>query len=303
MDRRTFIKRSIGASIALGTYTTGGGFENIFGQSPSQIDLVAVKGGEPDVMFDKGIDVLGGMKTFVKKGTKVVVKPNIGWDVSPERAGNTNPKLVSRIIKHCYDAGAKEVYVLDHPCDEWKRCYTNSGIEKAAKDAGAKVVPAASESYYHEITIPQGKSLKTAKEHEVILDADIFINVPILKNHSGSSLTVCMKNLMGNVWDRGFWHRNDLHQCIADFATFRKPQLNIVDAYYVMRTNGPRGVSIEDVVTMKAQLISTDIVAADAAAAKLFGTKPEDVRHIRIAAEMNVGRIDLDKLNIKRITV
>lgn len=303
MDRRTFIKRSIGASIALGTYTAGGGFENIFGQSPSQIDLVAVKGGEPDVMFDKGIDALGGMKTFVKKGTKVVVKPNIGWDVSPERAGNTNPKLVSRIIKHCYDAGAKEVYVLDHPCDEWKRCYTNSGIEKAAKDAGAKVVPAASESYYHEITIPQGKSLKTAKEHEVILDADIFINVPILKNHSGSSLTVCMKNLMGNVWDRGFWHRNDLHQCIADFATFRKPQLNIVDAYYVMRTNGPRGVSVEDVVTMKAQLISTDIVAADAAAAKLFGTKPEDVRHIRIAAEMNVGRIDLDKLNIKRITV
>jgi uncharacterized protein (DUF362 family) len=303
MDRRTFIKRSIGASIALGAYTAGSGFENIFVQTPSPIDLVAVKGGEPDVMFDKGIEALGGMKTFVKKGTKVVVKPNIGWDVSPERAGNTNPKLVSRIVKHCYDAGAKEVYVLDHPCDEWKRCYTNSGIEKAAKDAGAKVVPAASESYFHDVTIPQGKSLKTAKEHEVILEADVFINVPILKNHSGSSLTVSMKNLMGNVWDRGFWHRNDLHQCIADFATFRKPHLNIVDAYYVMQTNGPRGVSVEDVVTMKTQLISTDIVAADAAAAKLFGTKPEDIRHIRIAAEMNVGRIDLDKLNIKRINV
>jgi len=303
MDRRTFIKKSIGASLALGTMAQNAGYDNLFAQSATPIDLVALKGGEPDVMFDMGIEALGGMKTFVKKGARVVVKPNIGWDVSTERAGNTNPKLVSRIIKHCYDAGAKEVLVVDHTCDEWKRCYSNSGIEKAAKDAGAKVVPGASESYYHEVDIPRGVSLKTAKEHEVILSADVFINVPILKNHSGSSLTVSMKNLMGNVWDRGYWHRNDLHQCIADFTTFRRPHLNIVDAYSVMRTNGPRGVSVEDVVTMKAQLISTDIVAADSAAAKLFGTKPEDIRHIRIAAEMKVGTMDLDKLNIKRITV
>jgi len=303
MDRRNFIRKSIGASIAFGAYTAGGSFDHLFAESPAAIDLVAIKGGEPDVMFDKGIEALGGMKAFVKKGNSVVVKPNIGWDVLPERAGNTNPKLISRIIKHCYEAGAKEVYVVDHTCDEWKRCYTNSGIEKAAKDAGAKVVPGGSESYYHEVTIPQGKSLKTSKEHEVILNADVFINVPILKNHSGTSLTLGMKNLMGNVWDRGYWHRNDLHQCIADFATFRKPHLNVIDAYYVMKANGPRGVSIDDVVTMKAQLISTDIVAADAAAAKLFGTKPEEIQHIQIAADMKVGRMDLDKLNIKRIIV
>lgn len=303
MDRRTFIKKSIGASMAVGALTLTRNYEGIFCQSSTTVDLVAIRGGEPELMFDKGIESIGGMKAFVKKGNKVVVKPNIGWDVPPERAGNTNPKLISRIIKHCYDAGAKDVYVVDHTCDEWKRCYTNSGIEKAAKDAGAKVVPGNSESYYHEITIPLGKSLKKSKEHETILEADVFINVPILKNHSGASLTVAMKNLMGNVWDRGYWHRNDLHQCIADFATYRKPQLNIVDAYYVMKTNGPRGVSIEDVVTMKAQLISTDIVAIDAAAAKLFGAKPEEIRHIQIAADMKVGRIDLDKLNIKRITV
>ena len=303
MDRRTFIKKSIGASIAFGAFTTSTGYGHLSGQSSDGVDLVAVKGGEPDFMFDKGIEALGGMKTFVPKGSKVVVKPNIGWDVAPERAGNTNPKLVARIVKHCYDAGAKEVHVVDHTCDEWKRCYTNSGIEKAAQEAGAKMIPGGNESYYHEVKIPMGKSLKTAKEHETILNADVFINVPILKNHSGTSLTIAMKNLMGNVWDRKFWHRNDLHQCVADFATYRKPHLNVVDAYYVMKTNGPRGVSVEDVVTMKAQLISTDIVAVDAAAAMLFGTKPEEIRHIQIAADMKVGRLDIDKLNIKRISV
>jgi uncharacterized protein (DUF362 family) len=272
-----------------------------FAGIPVPYDLVAIKGGEPDKMFDEGIKALGGMKRFVKKGDKVVVKPNIGWDVSPERAGDTNPKLVARIIQHCFEAGAKEVSVVDHTCDQWQRCYSNSGIQKAASEAGAKVVPGGTQSYYHTVSVPNGKVLKSAQEHEVILDADVFINVPILKNHSGSRLTMGMKNLMGNVWDREYWHRTDLHQCIADFATYRKPTLNVLDAYYVMKQNGPRGISVNDLVAMKSQIISTDIVALDVAGAKLFGIDPNEVRYIRIAADMKIGRADLENLNIKRI--
>jgi uncharacterized protein (DUF362 family) len=303
MDRRSFFKKGLGASIAVGGYFATGKYSELLAFAPTPYDLVAVKGGEPDAMFNKGIAALGGMKAFVKKGQKVVVKPNIGWDVTPEYAGCTNPKLVSRIVEHCYDAGAKEVYVLDHTCDDWEGCYSHSGIESAVKRAKGKTAPAHTENYYQDVSIPKGKMLKSAKEHELILGADVFINVPILKNHSGSSLTISMKNLMGNVWDRGYWHGADLHQCIADFATYRKPDLNIVDAYYVMKANGPRGTSTKDVVTMKAQLISTDMVTADAAAAKLFGMNPDDIRHIKIAADMKIGRKDLDKLNIKRITV
>ena len=108
---------------------------------------------------------------------------------------------------------------------------------------------------------------------------------------------------MGIVWDRRYWHSNDLHQCIADFAPYRKPDLNVLDAYYVMKRNGPRGVSQEDVVTMKAQLISTDMVSIDTAGAKLFGIDPNDIRYIQIAAQQKVGRADLDQLNIKRISL
>lgn len=67
-----------------------------------------------------------------------------------------------------------------------------------------------------------------------------------------------------------------------------------------MKKNGPRGVSKDDVVTMKSQIVATDIVAADAAAAKLFGKKPEDVEHIKIADEMKLGTMKLDKLSIYR---
>ena len=306
MDRRTFFRNGLKASAVVGSYVAFGKYARAFELPPSgasSFDLVAIKGGEPEVMFDRGIEALGGMKAFVKKGAKVVVKPNIGWDVSPERAGNTHPKLVARIIEHCFNAGAKDVYVFDHTCDKWQRCYSTSGIEAAAKGAGAKVVSGDSEGYYHDVAIPQGRGITKAKEHELLLESDVFINVPVLKDHGGSRMTMSMKNLMGVVWDRGMWHRTDLHQCIADFATYRKPTLNVLDAYNVMKRNGPRGVSVEDVVCMKAQLLSTDMVTIDAAGAKLYGMDPQDVRHIVLAAEMKAGRMDLEKLNIKRISI
>jgi uncharacterized protein (DUF362 family) len=110
-----------------------------------------------------------------------------------------------------------------------------------------------------------------------------------------------MKNLMGVIWDRQFWHRNDLHQCIADFACYRKPDLNVVDAFNVLMRHGPRGVSAKDVVQMRSQLISADMVTVDAAAARLFGAKAHEIPYIRVAAEQGAGRMDLENLSIKRI--
>jgi uncharacterized protein (DUF362 family) len=304
MKRRDFINKSLqsivlgSAALSLNSYSKI--FPSSFNPVQNNYTLAAIKGGEPDVMFDDAIKAFGGMQKFVKKGQTVVLKPNIGWDVSPERAGNTNPRLISRIIKHCFDAGAKDVYVFDHTCDNWNRCYSNSGIERAVKDANGKIVSGASESYYQDVSVKQGKRLRKAKVHELILSSDVFINVPILKHHSSAEITVGMKNLMGVVWDRGYWHSNDLNQCISDFTSFRKPDLTVVDAYYVMKRNGPRGVSKDDVLTMKSQIVSTDIVAADAAAAKLFGVNPSSIDYIKIANAMNLGEMNLDKLSIYR---
>lgn len=307
MDRRNFIKSGIAAGLLVGTATGNSSLLNGLYSNHSYpnapYDMVAIKGGEPDSMFEQAIEAMGGMKRFVKKNQKVVVKPNIGWDVIPEKAANTNPKLVGKIVRSCFDAGAKEVYVFDNTCDNWTRCYSNSGIEKAVKDAKGKLVPGNQESNYHLVELKNTKKLTKAKEHELILESDVFINVPVLKHHGSGRITVAMKNLMGVVWDRGYWHRNDLHQCIADFASYRKPDLNIVDAYNVMLQNGPKGISVDDLALMKSQIISTDILAADVASAKLFGLEPESINYIKYAALMNVGQSDLTKLNIKRMVI
>ena len=307
MKRRDFIRNSVGFGVLSGAALSFGNFSDLIagenGAMQLPYDMVAVKGGEAAEMFDKGIASLGGMKQFVKPNQTVVIKPNIGWDSAPERAANTNPDLVARIVDHCKRAGAKAVYVFDNTCAEGVRCYKMSGIEDAVKKAGGTMVSGRTEGYYQAVDIPKGKRLKNARVHELILESDVFINVPVLKNHGGSTLSVAMKNMMGVVWDREYWHSNDLHQCIADFTTYRKPDLNIVDAYRVMKRNGPRGVSVADVATMKYQMIGKDIVAIDAASAKVFGIEPKQVRHIGLAEQLGTGSSNIDAMKVNRISM
>jgi len=311
MDRRKFLK-AIALTGAVTTIIKDADAMSMLSQSfktddaTGKYDLVAVLGGEPEDMFRRAIAELGGMKNFISKGDEVCVKPNIGWDKTPELAANTNPKLVAEIIKQCFEAGASEVIVFDHTCDDWRKCYANSGIEDAAKAAGAKVLPAHQESYYKNVSLPKGKNLKETKIHQAVVDADKWINVPILKNHGGAQLSISMKNYMGIVWNRGYFHANDLQQCIADVCTYdKKPVLNVVDAYRLMKTSGPRGKSLADVVLSKGLFISQDIVAVDTAATNFFNQAREmpleKVGHLKKGEDLGVGTMNLEMLNIKRL--
>jgi len=309
MDRRGFLKGLAIAGAAVALKMKGGTdvfAQTVTNQAKDSVDLVAVMGGEPDAMFKRAMEEIGGIGRFVKSGQKVVVKPNIGWDKTPELAANTNPILVGEIVRQCVAAGAKEVVVFDNTCDEWKRCYASSGIEAAAKAAGAKVAPGNEESYYTKVSLPKAKTLKDMKVHKAILDCDVWINVPILKNHGGANMSIAMKNLMGIIWDRRIFHSSNLPQCIADMCTLdKKPVLNVVDAYRVLQNNGPRGRSPEDAVLSKAMFVSQDMVAADTAATKFFGQIREvplaDVKYLAYAQELKIGTMNIDKLNVKRI--
>ncbi|MDR1646303.1 MAG: DUF362 domain-containing protein [Tannerellaceae bacterium] len=310
MRRRDFFKTTVAAGAAL-SLNFDGLQAALSGEAvavEAAPDLVAVMGGEPEAMLDKALEALGGIGKYIKKGQKIVIKPNIGWDRTPELAGNTNPLLIKALVKRCLAAGASKVTVFDHTCDDWLKCYKSSGIEAAAKEAGAVVVPGNDEKYYKSVTIPGGVKIKEAKIHEALLEADAWINVPILKNHGGAKFSCAMKNLMGVVWDRRVFHSNDLQQCIADICTLqKKPALNIVDAYRMMHQNGPQGKSAADVATIKSLLASPDIVAIDTAALGLFNqVKKLDmaaVGHIGKGEALKLGSTNLDQLNIKRIRI
>ncbi len=266
-------------------------------------ELVAVTGGEPAEMFDKAIAALGGMERFVKKGQTVLLKPNMAWNRPPEVGANTNPDLVRRVAEHCVKAGGK-VYVMDHniqgPAPE------TSGIKAAAEAGGAIFVVGNDKSMYREVENPKAKSRKKIMVHQMVMDCDVLINIPVLKNHGGAKLTMALKNLMGCVYDRGSYHR-DLDQSIVDFPFYRKPDLNILDAYRVVTKGGPSASRNYASIMPKMLLVSPDIVAVDTAGeaqAVAWGiVKPGEAGHVGLAAREGLGEGDLKKVKITKINI
>jgi uncharacterized protein (DUF362 family) len=305
-DRREFLKKGLSLGLAAGGAIILGKTDFLQAKETLQSipDLVAIKNGEPDAMFKKAIALMGGMEQFVKKGQTVVVKPNIGFPRKPEVGATTNPLLVKTIIESCYQAGAKKVYVFDNvvmpTSGNSRNCYKISGIEDAARAAGAIIFPVDDFSY-QTVTIPEATTLKKTEIHRLILDSDVFINVPVLKHHSSTHLSIAMKNLMGIVNNRMKYHLVGLDQCIADFCLYKKPDLNIVDAYRVLMSDGPSGprdAKEANVELKKTLLMSRDIVAVDAAATKIFGKNPEDIGYIKMAHEQKTGNMNLNELKI-----
>lgn len=304
MNRRDFLKGCVAAGIGFGMASLpwNRGLPLGAAESPGLPDMVAVRNGEPDAMFDRGIAAMGGIGRFVRPGQKVAIKPNISWDANPEYASNTHPALVKRIVQHCLDAGAGQVVVFDHCIEFWRNCWERSGIAAAVGEAGGVMAPGEAERYYHKVDV-KGRTLTEALAHEAMLECDVLVGVPVLKHHGGAGITAGLKNFMGAVWDRRVFHARGLQQCIADFMTVRRPDLNVVDAYRMVVSNGPRSRSLADVKLARMQILSTDVVAADAAAARLMGKKPEEYLHIAIAHELGLGQIDPGKLVTRTITI
>lgn len=298
MKRRELLRRlGLGvAAVGLGQVALG---QKAGGQQ--QPIVVVAEKDKPAELVRKAIKALGGMGRFVKKGNRVLIKPNIAFARPPEGAATTNPEVVAELVQLCVEAGAKEVIVLDYTLDPARITYEMSGIAKAAEAKGARVVYVSPRDFVP-IEVPKGKILSAydVRVLKQVLDADVFINVPIAKTHGSARLTLGMKNLMGIIQDRGAWHRSgDLHQCIADFVTAVKPHLTVIDAIRILASGGPKGPGrVEQKDTI---IASTDIVAADAYATTLFGLTPNDVPHIIKAAELGVGVADLKRVKIVKV--
>ena len=244
---------------------------------------------------------MGGISRFVPAGSTVVIKPNAAWARTPEQAGNTNPEVVSSLVKLCLQAKAKRVIVLDRTLDHWKTALSMSGIGKAAETAGAEVVAAQDKIAYAPMDIPEGKKIRSELVARDVLNADVLINVPIAKHHGSTEVTLGLKNFMGPVWNRGTYHALGLHQCIADLGTALRADLTIIDAYRVLLTNGPKGPG--DVAEPRTIVVSTDPLASDVYACRFLKRNPQEVQHLVRASELGVGKFDLSGLKMKELRV
>ncbi len=266
-------------------------------------EMVVARGSDPEQLVRKAIEAMGGIEKYIKKGARVVIKPNICVAYHTyEYAATTNPWVVAALVKLCKEAGAASVRVFDYPFGGTaKDAYVKSGIDAQVKAAGGEMV-IMSDYKFVPTSIPKGKDLKSIMIYDEILKADAIINVPIAKHHNLARYTLSMKNLMGVIDDRIGMHRN-IGQRLADLATVIKPTLNVVDAVRTLVNNGPTGGNLADVKKLDTIIVTPDIVAADAYASTLFGKQPYDLTYVVAGAAMGLGKMDLKAIRIEELKV
>ena len=310
MDRRQFLKvtGAGAASIAVAGVNPLEAFaadkqtaakQAVTKQAP--LAFVVTRGGTPDKNYAAALKALGGMSKFVTRGDVVVVKPNIGWDRTPEQAANTDPTLVGAVVKSCYNAGAKKVKVFDYPCNDPRRTYVRSGIAEAAKAAGAEV-SFVDDRKFKRVDM-KGTVMKMWPVYAEAMDCDRLINVPVAKHHGSSRLTMALKNWMGVIGDpRGRLHQ-DFDHSLADLGRFFKPSLTVLDATRILTAYGPQGGDIKDVRTLNTLVVGIDQVAIDSYGTSFFGMKGTQFGYLVEATRLGVGQVDLAKVRHSVIDV
>ncbi len=299
IQRRSFIKKSATAAAA-GALAAAVPASALGEEKKSRI--VVVHGNDIPKMIAAGIEKMGGWGKFFKEGKKVALKPNLAWKSTPEQGGNTHPDIIRAVILAAEKAKVKQIVIPENTCHSERETFPACGVLDAIKGTGAKLYRPKGNDYVS-VEVPKGKICKKARVTRDLIEADCLVNIPVAKHHGGAMLTLSMKNWMGAIDNRTRqgWHRQGLHQCIADFSTYLKPTLIIIDATRILLDRGPQGPG--PLAHPHEIIFATDPVAADAYAATLFKKKPADIPHIRLAAELGVGCIDLDKVEIVRVEV
>jgi uncharacterized protein (DUF362 family) len=297
MHRRTFLATTAAAAAA-GIINP----RHIFGSTGSR--LITAEHTDYRELVRETIKRLGGMSAFIKPGDTVVIKPNISWDRKPEYGATTNPLILTTLIDLAVEADARSVLVFDRPCNEARSSYINSGIGPAVEamtDRRIRIMHV-EDRHFVKTKIPRGVVLKEWPIHREALQADCYINLPIAKHHGLTGLTLGLKNNMGLLGgNRGLIHA-DIDRKLADLATIVPTKLTVIDATRIMTRHGPQGGSLDDVKVMNRLIATADPVAADAFAATLFDQKPESLQSTVNAYKMGLGEIDLDKMDIIRMS-
>src|SRR5512134_611632 len=293
-SRREFLRI---AGAAAGGAAVSGGVSLLHAASGPPVPVAVASGGSPGGNARKAVAALGGMGVFVARGDVVVVKPNIGWDRTPEQAANTHPDVVVAVAEMCLAAGAKSVRIFDRTCNEPRRCYASSGIQEAVERFAKRNHAEDTLRVYHvedrkfvRTAIPGALALKEWDLYRDALEADKVVNVPIAKHHTLAGITLGLKNMMGVMGgNRGQIHFR-LSESLADINRRVPPRLTVIDADRVLLRNGPSGGNLADVKIFGITFASGDVVAADVVAAeRIFGRKPGEVPHIQMALDSGLG--------------
>ncbi|MGQ9508730.1 MAG: DUF362 domain-containing protein [Thermodesulfobacteriota bacterium] len=302
MEQYKFTRRDFLKKVAMTTLAMNVTQKVSFARAQEEYDL-AVISGEPVAATQKAMEALGGISRFVKRGDRVILKPNMSFARTPDIGATTHPLVVATVARACMEAGAKQVLVLDHTLQRPELCLERTGIQEACKKlAGVYVFAVQERKFFKEVRIPKGKVLDRIEVIKEVLDQSVLINLPVAKSHSATGVSLGIKGLMGLIWDRESFHsRYDINQALADLASVIKPRLIILDASRALISGGPGGPG--EVKRLNLIIAGVDPVAVDSYAVSIvpwYGQtfKGRQVEHLLVAHERGLGKIDIEQLKV-----
>jgi uncharacterized protein (DUF362 family)/Pyruvate/2-oxoacid:ferredoxin oxidoreductase delta subunit len=228
--------------------------------------------------LEEGLELLGGIGRFVKKGEKILLKPNLLAADPPETATCTHPSVFEATARILKKFGAEVMYG-DSPClHPPLRALKRSGLQEVAERLN--LIPADFE-LSRRVYYGEAKQNRVFEIAEGVFNADGIISLPKLKTHGFTLLTCAIKNQFGCIpgMAKSGYHAKleeleQFSQMLVDLTMLLKPKLYIMDGIIAMEGNGPRkGNPVE----LGALLISQDPVAMDAVASRLVGVEPERI--------------------------
>lgn len=256
-----------------------------------------VKGNDPEAMVKEAVELLGGLKQYVKEGQRVFIKPNVCGGVAGKPGSFTNTAVVASMVKLlssmnvAVSVGDADscMYTADVMLSETK-------IGEVAMRHGAEVVNL-SRGDMVKIDVPDGYVLKSLNVNKTVADADAIIAMPVMKTHASTAVTLGMKVLFGILPERkkSRYHPR-LDHIIVDVASALKPRLTIIDGTIGMEGEGPfKG----DPVELGVVIAGNNVVSTDACAAAVMGIDPSSIEHLRLASEKRLGTINLDEIEVR----
>ncbi|UCD57727.1 MAG: DUF362 domain-containing protein [Candidatus Hydrogenedentota bacterium] len=273
------------------------------GEKPSRVALLRCDSYDLQRVTEavkQATDELGGIDRFVKRGHRVLLKPNLLVGRPADALVNTHPGVVRAIIRLVKKAGGKP-FIGDSPAiGSATRAASKCGVTEVGREENVEII-----NFNRPVDVdnPSGTKFKRFKIDQSVLDADVIINLPKLKTHGQMTLTLGVKNIFGVIpgTRKSQWHlaagTDRLHfaRMLVDLYRKVSPQLTLMDGVVGMHGNGPQNGDPKRVALVAA---SEDAVALDAAVCEIVGLKRERMPTTLAAQEMGVGQTRLERISI-----
>lgn len=247
------------------------------------------------------LNSLKDIKSIIKPGMHVSIKPNLLRGMKPERAGTTHPEVVRAVIRFVKECGAFPL-LCESPggpaaASFVKNVYNTCGIAKIAQEEDCEIDYALRTI---EIKVPEAKYIRRMSILKGLADADLIINIPKPKAHGMMTYTGAVKNMFGAVAGvtKANYHLrqsdyNDFANAIIDIYLGAKPGINIMDAVEGMHQRGPSSGVPRHIGYI---IASQDAFALDYTVLKLLKRSMDDIPVLTMGMERGLCPKDIETL-------